>query len=108
MYESPVTIWEDVSRFADKIVRERDEYIFSQIRTVVDVDRDELIKALEYDRDQYYKGYKDRDAEIVRCKYCEHHKDEEPGMVYCPNQVGGWVREDFFCGDGKRREDDLG
>ena len=43
-------------------------------------------------------------AELVRCKDCKRHEDEEPGMVYCPNQVGGWVSEDFFCKDGERRE----
>ena len=43
---------------------------------------------------------------VVLCKDCEHHEDEEPGMVYCPNQVGGWVSEDFFCADGGRREDE--
>ncbi|MBQ6035758.1 MAG: hypothetical protein IJL43_00465 [Lachnospiraceae bacterium] len=37
---------------------------------------------------------------VVRCKDCEHHLDEEPGMVYCPDRVGGWVSEDFFCKDG--------
>lgn len=39
---------------------------------------------------------------VVRCKYCKHHEDESPGMVYCPDQVGGWVSEDFFCADGRR------
>ena len=44
-------------------------------------------------------------AELVRCKDCKHHEDEEFGMVYCPNQVGGWVGDDFFCKDGEGRED---
>lgn len=43
--------------------------------------------------------------ELIRCKDCKHHEDEEPGMVYCPNRVGGWVSEDFFCKDGKRRDE---
>lgn len=34
---------------------------------------------------------------IVRCKNCKHHKDEEVGMVYCPNIVGGWVEEEGYC-----------
>lgn len=34
----------------------------------VNVDKNELLKALQYDRGQYQKGYADRDAEIVRCK----------------------------------------
>lgn len=40
--------------------------------------------------------------EIVRCKSCKRHEDEEPGMVYCPYCVGGWVSNDFFCGNGTR------
>lgn len=44
-------------------------------------------------------------VEVVRCRDCKHHEDEEPGMVYCPNQVGGWVSDDFFCADGERRDD---
>ena len=43
--------------------------------------------------------------ELVRCKDCKHHGDEENGMVYCPNIVGGWVEDDWFCADGERRED---
>ena len=43
-------------------------------------------------------------AELVRCKDCSHHDSGKPGMVYCTNQVGGWVSEDFFCKDGERRE----
>ena len=43
-------------------------------------------------------------VKVVRCKACKHHEDEEPGAVYCPDRVGGWVSEDFFCADGRRRE----
>lgn len=42
---------------------------------------------------------------LVRCKDCKYHEDEEVGMVYCPNIVGGWVREDFYCGDGERKDE---
>ena len=41
-------------------------------------------------------------VEVVRCKDCKHHEDEEPRMAYCPNIVGSWVNEDFFCGYGER------
>ena len=43
-------------------------------------------------------------TELVRCKDCKYHEDEEPGMVYCPQFVGGWVENDFFCADGEKRE----
>ena len=34
---------------------------------------------------------------VVRCKDCRWHEDEQLGMVYCPEVVGGWVEEDWFC-----------
>ena len=44
-------------------------------------------------------------VEVVRCKDCRFHEQEQPGMVYCPAVVGGWVDEDWFCKDGKRRSE---
>ena len=41
---------------------------------------------------------------VVRCKDCKYHEDEEIGMVYCPNVIGGWVGENWFCADGERKE----
>lgn len=41
---------------------------------------------------------------VVRCGKCKWHENEEPGMVYCPQIVGGWVSENFFCGFGKRKD----
>ena len=41
---------------------------------------------------------------VVRCKHCKYHEDEEIGMVYCPNVIGGWVGENWFCADGERKE----
>ena len=32
-------------------------------------------------------------VEVVRCRECKHYEDEEIGMVYCPNMLGGWVEE---------------
>lgn len=43
---------------------------------------------------------------VVRCKDCVHHEDEEPGMVYCPAVIGGWVSNNFFCGDGEREKNE--
>ena len=61
----------------------------------VNVDREELLKALQYDRGQYQKGYNDRDAEIVRCKDCKHYD-------YCYTRPMN--RADWFCADGERKE----
>ena len=59
MYESPINVLEHIKHISEKIEKSREEYIFSEITAVVDVDKDELIKALKYDRDQYNKGYAD-------------------------------------------------
>lgn len=111
MYESPIQITQIGEHISTELSEQEEEYIFSVVkRLYVDVDRDELIKALAYDRGQYDKGYLDgraaRDAEIVRCKDCEYHDDEKPGMVYCycPDRSCGWISEDFFCAYGKRRD----
>lgn len=57
------------------------------------VDKEELIRALQYDRQQYDIGYADgkRDAmnELVRCKDCKHldaAKATAAGMSY-----GKWM-----------------
>ena len=44
-------------------------------------------------------------VQVVRCRECKYHEDEELGMVYCPHLVGSWVAEDFYCADGERRTD---
>lgn len=41
---------------------------------------------------------------VVRCRECRYHEDEQPGMVYCPATVGGWVENDWFCKGGEREE----
>ena len=76
----------------------------------VTVDKDELMKALAYDRNQYQKGYKDRDDQIVRCKNCrfliDHYGFMDDG--YCRNMrdehyIKFKPDKDWFCADGKRR-----
>ena len=53
MYESPIKLYE-----AMEMAKENE--IYKAIQKVgVTVDKDELVRALEYDREQYYKGFKD-------------------------------------------------
>ena len=67
-------------------------------RVGVNIDKEELIRALAYDRGQYAKGYYDRDSEIVRCKDCIHHHIDNDGCQYCDRiDYGyGW-KDDDFC-----------
>lgn len=58
-YESPITkIYGDIR---NEIIRQDEENCTYAIEQTIGyrVDKDELIKALQYDRDQYDKGYKD-------------------------------------------------
>ena len=59
MYESPIKLNEIGTHISERIAKATDEYIFAQINMAVDVDKEELIKALSYDRNQYQKGYAD-------------------------------------------------
>lgn len=58
MYKSPIElIYEDIQYQVE-------EGIYKAVQKLnIKVDREELIKALEYDRGQYYKGYEDAKAE---------------------------------------------
>lgn len=112
MYESPITLIQALTNNFIKEVNEKtEEVIFKAVVNVLpQVDRDELIAALEYDRGQYVKGYKDRDAEIVRCKDCKHNLGETRSgrsilCNYCSH--GALIERDknWFCADGERREE---
>ena len=69
------------------------------------VDKDELIKALEYDREQYEKGYKDRERDIIRCKDCKYYPNGDGSTKWLPCREiitpPGW-----YCADGERREEE--
>lgn len=59
MYESPITKY---MRDIETQIREaEDEQLMYEVKQAIGfaVDKQELIKALEYDRDQYNKGYED-------------------------------------------------
>ena len=72
----------------------------------VNVNKEELLKALQYDRGQYQKGYNDRDAEVVRCKDCKYVE-----VDMCCSHPSEWNNSetrnhsnpDWFCADGERR-----
>lgn len=62
-YKSPIeTI---VSEMYTRILQEQENKVFEAIQNMgINVDRDKLMKALRYDRDQYDEGYSDY---IVYC-----------------------------------------
>lgn len=60
MYESPIKI------FYSEITTQFDNEIFKAVQRVnITVDRDEIIRALRYDREQYQKGFDDARKDAV-------------------------------------------
>lgn len=58
MYDSPIDLY--ISDIQNQIVAQQDEQIYQAVvHFFPDVNRDELLKALRYDREQYDKGYAD-------------------------------------------------
>ena len=106
MYKSPIEI--KIDDIISDAVEGVDKYIVRYIQQAgVNVDKDELIKALKFDRGQYEKGWNDRDNEIVRCKDCKWYKRKYPwnGIYEC-SYLEAPMDDDDFCSWGERREDD--
>lgn len=114
MYESPVQL--KFNEIKTELIKKENEMIVQAVQEVVpNVTEEELVKALRYDRGQYEKGFLDgrqaRDAEIVRCKDCEWWKTNffwnGKEVKVCVKEPYEPVRrEDYFCADGERREDE--
>lgn len=60
MWESPINVMEIQDSFVSEIKEKTEEMVFTEIKRIgIDVNKEELIKALQYDREQYSKGYSD-------------------------------------------------
>lgn len=60
MYKSPIEITFGAMKMVEKQNDEIEKYVYEYMQEIgVNVDREELLKALRYDRDQYEKGYAD-------------------------------------------------
>lgn len=102
MYKSPVEIWLDdfMNKITTQIQENNEMQIMTSINQYVAVDKEELIKALNYDRQQYEKGFADAKAEYQRPQgewvrmdvdhktfyYCsECHLHYEYPFNFCPH-----------------------
>lgn len=56
-YQSPIG-WYIVNAFEDALNKQDEVILENVLRVGVEVDKDELLKALQYDRDQYAYGYR--------------------------------------------------
>lgn len=56
-YESPICVF--VRNYVDEIIEKRENELITKIEEEIGfhIDKNELVKALNYERDQYSKGY---------------------------------------------------
>ena len=100
MYESPIKLHEVEARIVEDITKARDDYILAQVKMAVDVDKEELIKALSYDRQQYDKGYADGYANAKAVGKWILVTDSN-GQHYVCDHCGEWRyhQNQKFCGE---------
>ena len=115
MYKSPIDVM--IADIQHQIAQQQDEEIYKAVVSVgINVDKDELIRALRYDRDRYEEGYRDGRLsameEIVRCKDCKHCDDvsviptfADAMKLVCVKSVYWRAVEPYhFCSYGERRD----
>ena len=94
MYQSPIDVLiRDVQTQFQKGV---DEQVHQAVVSVgINVDKDELLRALQSDRGQYRKGYADGVAEAVKHGEWEHLGGDEWCCSVCGHVItteGSWVK----------------
>lgn len=107
MYNPPVELL--LSEIKTQVAEKCEEAVYEAVvHYGVSVDREELRKALAYDRQQYEKGYQDAMAELVRCKDCdrwERHTEVDQDRGEC-SRYRVTKHEDGYCDRAKRRPTD--
>lgn len=97
-YESPIEMFynDTMQNIAEQIREETDNKIVCEVKMQcgVNIDKDELIKALKYDRDQYNKGYQDA-MNDARCT--AEWLTAKDGHYYCSNCDWSDRHKDNFC-----------
>lgn len=105
-YKSPIESFSYIDQIIERVKDEFDNNVYKAVlRAGVQVDKSELIRALQYDRDQYLKGYSDAKAEYDRgtahwsyvddvinhnqvliCSNCNAASKTSKGLIYpfCP------------------------
>jgi hypothetical protein len=105
MYQAPIELL--ITDIQHQIVKEQDEEIYrAVVHYIPNVDKEELLKALRYDRNQYEKGYADAMNSIVRCKGCKHWDEIKHGYGWgCLDKAQHkYAKEEEFCSFGERKD----
>lgn len=106
MYESPIELI--TNQIYNALREQLNEQVICSIKQqyCVNVDKDELIRALQYDRNQYDKGYQDAWDSIVRCKDCGYFRfEEKTSKGFCNRPCEDFVVRfpNDFCSYGRKR-----
>lgn len=121
-YIPPITadIEVEPSTMAEEIIDGIEHYVYKQIMNVsnIKVDEEELKRALNYDRGQYEKGYRDgwreRGEIIIRCSKCRYFEPMSHNMGRCVNYglnsegdriLTPIMHEDSFCSEAEERKE---
>ena len=90
-YKSPIEIIENMT---DKLIQEKEKYILNEIWHIgVNVDKDELIRALQYDRGQYEKGYADGMKDAIPIEWLINYVRREGQNVPLEDALYDWEKE---------------
>lgn len=97
MYESPIELI--TSEIASSVSKRMDNDIYQAVCNVgIIVNKDELVKALEYDRNQYDKGFKDgvkafaeRLADEIKDTRFAYEAEQQCECLY--NILRDWIGE---------------
>lgn len=90
-YKSPINIVQEC------ITTEVDgEIVKTDIKAEMSVDNIELLKALEYDRNQYVKGYEDAKEKYEKAldKACEELAYKDNCLIMSPEEWKEWCLKD--------------
>ena len=109
-YDSPFEL--TISNINTQMAKNIDEMCWKAVQRVgINVDKEKLLIALKQDSERYREayangydtGYEKRDDELVRCKGCSFYTDSANCPVYGMDRYDDW-----FCADGKKRDDNDG
>lgn len=115
-WESPFKIYQsDIENVIS------DEMVKATFRVGITVDKEELLKALSYDRDQYSKGYaagRRGREKVVRGRECIHNvanhvrdsldtTDYSGKDIVCAFWLSDGLEPDDYCSRGKMKGDSL-
>ena len=110
MWKSPIEIQQDIVRQVDMVIE--DGVMKAIQRFDINVDKEELLKALQYDRGQYEKGYQDglNEGKWIPCGERLPEDEKEVLITIFEDSIylgwydltdKQWRTEEFDCEEGE-------